>query len=136
SELKVLEMHHALGEHSPLEGIKAVLSKEQLIACQEIVRKVEVDIGILEYITRIIRTSREFHGIFLGASPRSGVALLNASKAYAILNGRDFVTPDDVKAMALPVLRHRILLSPEKEMEGANADELIQQVISKVEVPR
>jgi MoxR-like ATPase len=74
--------------------------------------------------------------LFLGASPRASVALLNASKAYAAWQGRDFVTPEDIKAVALPVLRHRIALNPEKEMEGITADDAVKQIIEKVEVPR
>jgi MoxR-like ATPase len=74
--------------------------------------------------------------LFLGASPRASLAILNSAKAYALIHGRDFVSPEDIKSMALPVLRHRIILSPEKEMEGTRADDVVKQIINKIEVPR
>ena len=74
--------------------------------------------------------------LFLGASPRASIAILNSAKAYAMISGRDFVNPEDIKFVALPVLRHRIILSPEKEMEGVTADEVVKQIVDKVEVPR
>jgi MoxR-like ATPase len=74
--------------------------------------------------------------LFLGASPRASIALLMSAKAFALINGRDFVSPEDIKEMALPVLRHRLQLSPEKEMEGISIDEVVKQIIDKIEVPR
>ena len=74
--------------------------------------------------------------LFLGASPRASIAILVSSKAYAMINGRDFVSPEDIKFVALPVLRHRIMLSPEKEMEGISTDVVVKQIIDKIEVPR
>ncbi len=79
---------------------------------------------------------RNSPSLFLGASPRASIAILNGSKAFAALNGRDFVTPEDIKVIALPVLRHRVILTPEKEMEGVTADDVVKQIIDKVEVPR
>ncbi len=135
-ELQVLKMHHTTERANPLDGLEAVMDKNTILEARERVRKITADEGILDYINRIIRNSRNFPGIFLGASPRAGVALLMASKAWAAIQGRDFVTPDDVKEMALPALRHRVLLSPEKEMEGALTDDLIRDVLNQVEVPR
>jgi MoxR-like ATPase len=74
--------------------------------------------------------------LFLGASPRASVAILNSSKSYAAVNGRDFVTPEDIKFVALPVLRHRVMLTPDKEMEGITTDEIVKQIVDKIEVPR
>jgi MoxR-like ATPase len=83
-----------------------------------------------------VQSTRAHKSLFLGASPRASVALLNSSKALATLRGRDFVTPEDVQELAAPVLRHRVLLTPEREMEGGTADEVIGQVVQKIEVPR
>lgn len=136
AELSILSMHQdALGKN-PLDGLDPVLTLAQLLEARQLIRQVEAKEEVLNYINAIIRGSRQFNGIFMGASPRAGVALLQASKAYAAMNGRDFITPEDVKYCALPVLRHRIMLSPEKEMEGVVADELIEALINQVEVPR
>ncbi|HCS20377.1 MAG TPA: magnesium chelatase [Bacteroidetes bacterium] len=136
AEMNILAMHqHATGK-DPLSDIETILSGAQLLDVRKLIRQVEAKPELLGYISAIIRGSRQFNGIFIGASPRAGVALLNASKALAAMNGRDFITPEDVKYCALPVLRHRILLSPEKEMEGIQPDELILSLLNQVEVPR
>lgn len=136
AELRILSMHQQAAGKDPLQDIKPVITHTQLLELRQLVRQVEAKEEVLNYINAIIRSSRQFNGIFMGASPRAGVALLQASKAYAAMNGRDFITPEDVKYCALPVLRHRVILSPEKEMEGVNADELIIALINQVEVPR
>ena len=100
------------------------------------VAQIQIEDKILDYINRLIRTTRENPRLLLGASPRSGVHMVAASRAMAFLAGRDFVVPDDVKAVFLPVLRHRILLRPEAEMEGFHADEILRQILSAVAVPR
>ena len=92
--------------------------------------------NLMNYIAQIVHETRNNPMLFLGASPRASVAILNASKAYAALQARDFVTPEDIKTVALPVLRHRIMLNPEKEMEGVSPDEVVLQIIDKIEVPR
>ena len=135
AELNILNMHQNASGKNPLDGLEAVLTLSQLLEARQLIRQVEAKEEVLNYITNIIRGSRQFNGIFMGASPRAGVALLQASKAYAAMNGRDFITPEDVKYCTLPVLRHRIMLSPEKEMEGVLADELIDALINQVEVP-
>ena len=84
----------------------------------------------------VAHETRSSAALFLGASPRASLALLNASKAYACINGRHFVTPEDIKTIALPVLRHRVALTPDKEMEGVTTDDIVKQIIDKVEVPR
>jgi MoxR-like ATPase len=100
------------------------------------VHRVHVEDKLFEYIAQIVQSTRAHKSLFLGASPRASVALLNSSKALATLRGRDFVTPEDVQELAAPVLRHRVLLTPEREMEGGTADEVIGQVVQKIEVPR
>jgi MoxR-like ATPase len=99
-------------------------------------QQVHVEDGVLRYISSIIQETRNYPDIYLGGSPRASVALLRTSQAYAAIQGRDFVTPEDIKSMAAPILRHRIILTPEKEMEGTPADQVIEEVIDKVEVPR
>lgn len=136
AELNILAMHQMASGKDPLSDIQAIISGAQLMEVRKLIRQVEAKPELLAYISAIIRGSRHFNGIFMGASPRAGVALLNASKALAAMNGRDFITPEDVKYCAMPALRHRILLSPEKEMEGIQPDELIQSLLNQVEVPR
>jgi MoxR-like ATPase len=91
---------------------------------------------MLEYITAIVGETRNNKAIYLGASPRASIGILNGVKALAAIRGRDFITPDDVIAIAPAVLRHRIVLAPEKEMEGVTADEVISQIIHSIEIPR
>jgi MoxR-like ATPase len=95
-----------------------------------------MEANLLTYIAQIIHETRNNPSLFLGASPRASVAILNSAKAFAALNGRDFVTPEDIKVVAHPVLRHRVILTPDKEMEGITADEVVKQIVDKIEVPR
>ena len=88
------------------------------------------------YIARIVNQTRAHNALYLGASPRASLSIMNGSKALAAMQGRDFVTPEDIKAVVAPVLRHRVLLTPEKEMEGAHVDTVIQQIVDSGEVPR
>ena len=90
----------------------------------------------MEYIAQIVHETRNNKSLFLGGSPRASVAVLKTAKAFAAMRGRDFVTPDDVIMVVPPVLRHRILLTPEKEMEGVSPDAVIESILKKVEVPR
>jgi MoxR-like ATPase len=104
--------------------------------CRLLVRSVRVEEGIGKYIVSIVRRTRESNKVAWGASPRASVALLLSSKALAALRGRDFVTPDDVKEMARPVLRHRIVLRSEAELDGVTADQAVSEVLNVVQVPR
>ena len=90
----------------------------------------------MEYIAKIVANTRENSFLYLGASPRASIAILNASKGYAALRGRDFVTPDDIKEAAIPVLQHRVVVAPEREMEGMTGQEIILQILETIEVPR
>jgi MoxR-like ATPase len=100
------------------------------------VRNLYVEPKLLEFAARIIHETRNSKSLYLGGSPRASLAIVNAAKAIAAINGRDFVTPDDVIYVTPAVLRHRIMLSPDKEMEGVTPDEVVQQVIQKLEIPR
>ncbi|HEX6937952.1 MAG TPA: MoxR family ATPase [Longimicrobiales bacterium] len=117
-------------------GIEPLLRADELLALRAAVATVHVEPSVRDYIVRIVRATREDPTIALGASPRASVALFLASRAAAVLDGRDFVTPDDVKSLAPPVLRHRIVLTPETEVEGQSVDERLEAVLESVEAPR
>lgn len=116
--------------------VRTILTKEVILSLKQLVAKVVVEENLVKYIVQLVHASRKNPHLFLGASPRASVAILNAAKASAAIQNRDFVTPDDIKYVAIPVLRHRVALTPEKEMEGISADTIISQMIEKVEVPR
>lgn len=134
-EINILDRQNK-GQLSADIGINAVLTAEKLQSLRSSVEKVGVEQHLLEYIAQIVAATRQSPWITLGASPRASLAILNASKALAAIRGRDFITPDDIKEVAVPVLRHRILLTPEKEMDGTSTDTIICQLIDKAEVPR
>ena len=115
---------------------QTVCTDEELFACQEEIRQVQVDDSIYNYIVSIIETTRRINAAAIGASPRGSVALLVCAKAYAAMNGRDFIIPDDIRELAHPVLRHRIILRPEAEIDGVKTDEVIENILSQVKVPR
>ena len=113
-----------------------MLTGQQLKDYQNIVKEIIVEPNLLEYIAKIIVNTRENQFLYLGASPRASLALLTASKAFAAIRGRDFVTPEDIKESSFAVLRHRVVVSPEREMEGLTADEIIRQILESIEIPR
>jgi MoxR-like ATPase len=117
-------------------GMRPVASCADVIAARATLEDVVVDAGIVQYTASIVRATREHASVILGASPRAGVSLLVASKAHAMLAGRAFVTPDDVKAMAQRCLRHRIILRPEVEIEGLGSETVLRDVLDQVPVPR
>jgi MoxR-like ATPase len=135
-EIGILQGHLARHSANPLKEVEPQLSKDDLVEFRELVSQVHVEESVLRYIATLVNETRSFPDIYLGGSPRASVAILRSSQAYAALQGRDFVTPEDIKSMAIPVLRHRIILTPEKEMEGVSTDQVIEEVINKVEVPR
>jgi len=117
-------------------NIESVLDTQTVASLRAAVRTVRIDEAVQRYICQIVRTTRSMPQVTLGASPRAGIMLMLAAKAYAVVAGRDYVTPDDVKAMAFPVLRHRMLLLPEIEVEGRSSDDCIRELLLKIEVPR
>ncbi|MBL7909503.1 MAG: MoxR family ATPase [Bacteroidia bacterium] len=119
-----------------LNKITKVLNKASINELKKLTTKIVIEENLIKYVTQIVQATRKNSGLFLGASPRASIAILNSAKANACIQNRDFVTPDDIKFVAFPVLRHRIMLTPEKEMEGVGVDTIIQQIIDKVEVPR
>ena len=116
--------------------VETVLDVETLLDLRATVRQVRIEEPVRRYVTRIVRATRDRPQVSLGASPRAGVLLMAAAKAHAVVAGREFVTPDDVKAMALPALRHRLVLLPEVEVEGRTSDDCIQELLAGAEVPR
>ncbi len=138
AEMEILRRHDHGFRASHLEdvGIARVIDVSQLTALRQTVRQIHVADSVLNYIGVIVRKTREADQFVLGASPRAGIAVLICSKAMAALQGRNFVTPDDVKAVLLPVLRHRVLLRPEAEIEGVDADDAVMSVLNQVPVPR
>ncbi|QOI96435.1 MAG: MoxR family ATPase [Flammeovirgaceae bacterium] len=135
-EVAIISGHHHRQGHAPVDEVKQVLSAEQIKAYRQVVQQVHVEDNLVRYMAQIVHETRNHPSLFLGGSPRASVALLNCSKAFAALNGRDFVTPEDVKFVAAPVLRHRIMLNPDKEMEGVTSDDVVKQIVDKIEVPR
>jgi MoxR-like ATPase len=117
-------------------GVRAVANVAEVLAAREAVAAIHCEPRVLSYVTDLVRATRETPALVLGASPRAAVALFKCSRAAAALAGRDFVTPDDVKAMAPAVLRHRVLLAAEMEVEGRSADDAIRAVLERVEVPK
>lgn len=135
-EVSILRGLHERKGFNDLNVLKPVLTVEQIEAFREIIQDVHVEPKLFQYIANIIQETRRSGDIFLGASPRASIYLMAAAKALAVMRGRDFITPEDVKFMALPILRHRIILTPEKEMEGFSEDDVIKRIMEKVEVPR
>lgn len=135
-EIEILSRHHDRKGFQPVAEVNSVLTADQIHGFRQFAQQVHIEKNLLTYIAQIIQETRNNPMVFLGASPRASIAILMGAKSYAMINGRDFVSPEDVKFTALPVLRHRIILSPEKEMEGVSADEVVKQLVDKIEVPR
>ena len=137
-EIEVLRRYHHGFDARHLEAIdlQRTVTPETLAHCKEEIRGVQVDEGIFKYITDIAQSSRKTLDLLLGGSPRASISLLLASKAWAAMQGRAFVVPDDVKFLVKPVYRHRIILKPEAEIEGLNADTAMTRILARVEVPR
>ena len=135
-EVNILMNQQSVNANSLTDQVQQVISPAQIAEYRKTISQVIIDPQLVSFITKLVHETRSNPSIFLGASPRASLAILRASKANAAIKGRDFVTPEDIIEMAVPVMRHRIILSPEKEMEGASADELIHTMISNIEVPR
>ena len=135
-EVDILEHHHANASLVKLESLAPVLTKEELLSLRRLMEHVFVDRTLLQYIALIVQQTRASKAVYLGASPRASVAMMQASKAYALLQGRDFVTPEDIKFVAPYVLQHRLILTAEAEMEGYSPVKVTQRLIDKVEVPK
>ena len=135
-EVSVLQRHQENRKLVKLDDIQPLLSVRELLNMRQQLQKVYIEDSLLRYIASIVQQTRMSKAVYLGASPRAAVAMLNASKAYAMLSGRDFVTPEDIKFVTPNILQHRLLLTAEAEMEGYTALKVAQKLIDKVEVPK
>ena len=135
-EIDIINREHLLQNTGKLENIKAVLSASDIVNYQALVKQIQVEPNLLEYIAKLVVNTRENAFLYLGASPRASIAILNAAKGFAAIRGRDFVTPEDIKEAAIPVLQHRVIVTPEREMEGLTSIEIIKQIIESIEIPR
>jgi MoxR-like ATPase len=135
-EIRIVSNHHTATFETMLNDVQPALSAQQIEALRNQIRKIHVEEKLIGFITRIVNSTRHHKAIYLGASPRASIGILNAAKAISAMRGRDFIIPDDVLYVTPAILRHRIVLTPEKEMEGAVTDDVIDQIVQSVEIPR
>jgi len=135
-ETEILRRHHVNQQLTSLDDVRPLITKDELTALRQRLADVFVDPALMRYIAAVVQQTRQSKAVFLGASPRASVAMLQASKAYALLQGRDFVSPDDVRSVAPSVLQHRLVLTAEAEMEGLTPLKAVRRLIEKVEVPK
>ena len=135
-EVIILQREHSLQNNNKLQNIQKIIKAQIIETYQTLVKQIVVEQNLLEYIAKIVINTRENAFLYLGASPRASIAILNAAKGFAALRGRDFVTPEDIKEAAIPVLQHRVMVTPEREMEGLTSVEIIKQIVETVEIPR
>jgi MoxR-like ATPase len=135
-EVSILSGSYSRKNKLDISKLDKVVSAKEVAEQRDVVSSIHVEPELMEYIAQIIQNTRNSSSVSIGASPRASVFVMRAAQAWAAMNGRDFITPEDVKEMINPVLRHRITLTPEKEMEGIKPDQVIQVILEKVEVPR
>lgn len=135
-EINILLNQQSVSQAALLKTVDTLVTPAQITEYRNIISQVIIDPKLVAFIAKIVNETRSNSSLYLGASPRASLAILKSAKAHAAMMGRDFVTPEDIIEMAIPVMRHRIILTPEKEMEGLSPDELINDIISKIEVPR
>jgi len=125
-----------IGDGLDVHPVATLIKPETVLALQQLVARVRVDQAVAEYAVRLVRATRDWPGIAIGAGPRGTIALIRIARAMALMAGRDFVTPDDIKSACLPVLRHRIAIAPESELDGLNTDHLLHALIEHIAAPR
>ncbi|MDX1462615.1 MAG: MoxR family ATPase [Marinirhabdus sp.] len=135
-EVTILKSHHDRKLAVPQDAIEGILTAEALKKYRGLVQEIVIEEKIFNYIAQIVDKTRNHPHLYLGGSPRASIAIMNAAKAFAAIQGRDFVTPDDVKRALAPVLRHRIILSPEREMEGMTPETVVDMIAQSIEIPR
>ncbi len=135
-EVEIIKKQHETKTANKLDVVEAVIKAEDLATYKKQVHNILVEPQLMEYIAKIVVNTRENPFLYLGASPRASIALLIASKGFAGISGRDFVTPEDIKRASFAVLRHRVMVSPEREMEGLSTEEIIKQILESIEIPR
>ena len=135
-ETNILQRFHQFGSAPVMDMVQPVITAQQILQLRQVIKSIVIEEKLLQFIAKITIATRNDKAIYLGASPRASLAMLNSAKAVAAMSGRDFVIPDDIVYVATPVLRHRIILTPEKEMEGIQEDEVINKIVHAIEVPR
>lgn len=135
-ELEIITREQALEKNVKLDKVETVITGSEILKYRDLITQIKVEKNLLEYIANIVVNTRTNSFLFLGASPRASIAILKASKSFAAINGRDFVTPEDIKNATIPVLEHRVIVTPEREMEGITSRQIIEQIIEAVEIPR
>lgn len=135
-ELEIIIREQALENTTKDSKIETVLEGFKILEFRALVKQVKIEENLLKYIANIVVNTRSNSFLYLGASPRASIAILSASKAFAAIEGRDFVTPEDIKRATIPVLQHRVIVTPEREMEGLTSKQIIEQIIEAVEIPR
>ena len=137
-ETTLLQMvtHKRIGDGLEVGKVNTLIKPETIIVLQNLVAQISVDDAVALYAVRLVRATRDWPGIAIGAGPRGSIALIRIARAMALMNGRDYVTPDDIKTACLPVLRHRIALSPESELDGLSSDKVLASLIEQVPAPR
>lgn len=135
-EIAIIQKEHTLQDKGKLDAVVSILNADKIAEYQSVVKQILIEPQLVEYIAKVVVNTRENAFLYLGASPRASIALLNAAKGFAAIRGRDFVTPEDIKDASVPVLRHRVIVTPEREMEGITSEEIIKQIIEAVEIPR
>lgn len=135
-ETAILNLHQNNSNLKNLADVQKVITAEQIQNFKTITSQVRIEAKLIEYIAKIVHETRNHRDIFLGASPRASISLLNGSKAIAAMSGRDYVIPEDINEIADSVLSHRIILTAEKEMEGSTADQVVNEVIKSIDIPR
>jgi MoxR-like ATPase len=135
-EIEILNRFKDDFQQRSVEDVKAVLSIPDLKRCQALIEKIHIKDEIITYIAKLVHATRNHGDLTLGASPRASLAIMRSAKAIAAMSGRDFVTPDDVKFVMGPVLNHRIVLTPEREMEGVEVETVVKEIAEQLEIPR
>ena len=135
-EITILQKENKLQNRNKMADVATIVSKSEIKEFQGLLKQIIIEPNLIEYIAKVVLNTRENPFLYLGASPRASIAILNASKGFAAIKGRDFVTPEDIKEAAIPVLQHRVVVTPEREMEGISASEIIKQIVDSVEIPR
>jgi len=135
-ELEIIMREQALENTTKASKIETVITGSKIIEFRGLVNQIKIEENLLKYIANIVVNTRSNSFLYLGASPRASIAILSASKAFAAIEGRDFVTPEDIKRATIPVLQHRVIVTPEREMEGLTSKQIIEQIIEAVEIPR
>lgn len=135
-EIQIIDNENNRNNIQEVPSLQKVLSAQQIIHFQNVIKQIRVEKHLLNYIAQIVTQTRNNPFLFLGASPRASLAILSASKAMAAIRGRDFVIPEDIKMVTIPVLQHRILVNPDKEMEGITTSQVAKQIVESTEIPR